>query len=588
MKLSTDFRFRLSVWTCLIVIFSLFISLENTHAQSFEEGLSLYEQGKYAESASIFTNLDSDRALLFAGKAYFGMGEYLTAKAYLGQLSPDNGEDLYQEAQYNLALSDFQLKQYNSAINRLYPFKDQQRRTQLITDGIQFYNDILDYLTINQRKAAFQQADAPQVKYDLVASAFGEVDYATAKMLYKQLEFAKIDTAGSAMQELAKMIRDSTTYSVERSYNNRAETPDGITYNIGAALPAYESDQAEFEVSRGLYFGFVLAAEEFNQRHSDKKAFIRYQNTAENADSAALGMTNFAWNYSADAVLGPLYSEPAERMAELAEQYQIPMVAPLANSDSLNLDNPYVYQANPTISSHGKRMAEYAVQELGMDTLAVLAESNSLGASSAYAFRDRAEKLGARVAYFFVDDLESKGLELTDYTKYFTRDPAKIDSLNYHQVDGIYAPFTGQAASTLAELLWVDLEAMDSPLTVLGTQVWGATEFPEDQFGNREIYFSESFYMDQKSEEVKQFNERFSSRFDAEPNRFAMIGYDAASFVLETLNRVGNPALLKNALKNQPLYEGLTGNIGFNGTHVNQQVKIFTVSKDGAQPVLEN
>lgn len=571
----------------LLTVFATFLSPQVLQGQSFEEGLNYYQQGKYSEAASVFTKLNTNKGRLFSGKSYFGMGKYLTAKTYLQEVKSTADKNIYLEAQYNLALTDFQLGQYGEALNRLYQFHDQERQTQLVTDAVQFYNDILGYLTINQRKNAFQQADEPQVKYDLIAAAFGNVNYRVAQTLYNQLQHAKIDTSGPAMQKLAKMIADSMSYAVEREYGTRPATPDGITYNIGAALPSYKTGAPEFNVSRGLYFGFVMAAEEFNQQHSDRKAFIRYQNTAANKDSAAYSMTNYAWNYNADVVLGPLFSEPAKRMAELAEQYHIPLLAPLANSDTLNTDNPYVFQANPTFSSHGKRMAEYAVKQLKMDTLAVIAEKNSLGESSAYNFRDRAEKLGARVTYFFVDDFAAKGFDLTEYTKYFTTDSAKIDSMGYHQLDGIYAPFTGQAASTLAELLLVDLEAMNSKLPVLGSQVWGNINIPEQQMGNRKIYFSESYYLDKKSQKVEQFRKRYKERFNLEPNKFAMIGYDAASFVLQTLDRVGNPALLKDALKQQPLYKGIIGDIFFGGTHVNQQIKIFNITEQGVKPVVK-
>lgn len=72
-----------------------------------------------------------------------------------------------------------------------------------------------------------------------------------------------------------------------------------------------------------------------------------------------------------------------------------------------------------------------------------------------------------------------------------------------------------------------------------------------------------------------------------EPNRFAMIGYDVATYLLETLNRIGNPELLKNALKEQPLYEGLISNISFQGTHINQEVKIFRITDKGVQATLK-
>ncbi len=576
-------KFFISIFTLLF----LSLATQQLSAQSFDEGLKLYKQGKYSQAVNIFNQINSEKAKLFSGKAYFGMGQYLTAKSYLGQVSKQASTDLYLEAQYTLALSDFQLGLFGNALNRLYRMKQQEVKTQVVTDGIQLYKDITNYLTLNQRKKAFQEAEYPQIKYDLVDASFGSVPYPVAKTLYSQLVKSKVDTTGEAMQNLSKVISDSLNYAVKMAYGNQLRAPEGITYNIGAALPTYKTDAPEFDVSQGLYFGYVLAAEEFNQQHSDKKAFIRYENTGAKMDSAGYAMTNLAWNYNADAVLGPLFSEPAQRMADLAEQYQIPMIAPLANSDTLNIDNPYVYQANPTFTSHGRRMAEYAVNKLNMDTLAVLVDSKSLGKASAYAFRDRAEKLGAKVVHFFSDNLESKGYELTDYTKYFTSDSAKIDSLgNYHHLDAVYAPFTGQPASTLAELLLVELKAMDSKVSVLGSQEWGNFEIPETQKAGRNIYFSESYYIDKKSPKVKQFKERFKRRFEMEPNRFAMIGYDAASFLLKTLDRINNSALLKDALRNQPKYEGLIGNINFGGTHINREVKIFKITGEGIQPVL--
>ncbi|WP_440998910.1 ABC transporter substrate-binding protein [Fodinibius sp. SL11] len=558
-----------------------------SHAQSIDSGIEYYQQGDFKKAIQVFNNIETPRSRLFSGKSYYSLGQYLTAKTYLNQVSKEAGNEIYIEAEYTMALVNFQLGLYGDALNQLYELQKQPVKTRTVTSGQQLYNEILGYLTLNQRKSAFQQAKTPEIKFDLVKAAIGSVPLEDARTLYSQLIQSKIDTASTAMRKLSETIADSVNYATQRRYGNPVSAPKGIVYNIGAALPSHTDSGSEFQVARGLHFGYVLAAEEFNKQHSGKKAFVRHQNTAANMDSAGHAMTNLAWNYHADVVLGPLFSDPARTMADLAEQYQIPLIAPLANSDTLNVDNPYVYQANPTFTSHGRKMAEYAVREMGMDTLAVLAEKNSLGEASAFAFRDRAEKLGAKVTHFFVDDLESKGYDLTHYTKFFTTDSAKIDSLaNYHYIDGIYAPFTGQPASTLAELLLVDLEAKGSNIPVLGSQEWGNFNIPEIQLENQPIYFSESYYIDQKSDRVGQFKKTFKQRFNSEPSRFAMIGYDVASYVLKTLERVENPAYLKNALKTQPMYQGIISNINFKGQHINQEVKIFEMSKNGIRPVL--
>lgn len=567
----------------------LFFSAPTTsYGQDFEQALGFYESERFQEAANIFQQLDIPEATLFAGKCYYSLGQYLRAKSVFDRIPEDAPEKIYLEARYTSALSYFHLKQFGAALNILHEISGIRPRTPLVNDAIQFYNDILDYLTVPQRRDAFQVAGYRQVKHDLIQSAFGKVDYQTAKiLLFEYEQTASMQNDSSSYRELRQMISDSLKYGYQIAFGNPLDAPGGVIYNIGAALPKFDNSAPEFSVSKGLYFGYILAAEEFNERNTNKKAFIRFQNTGADIDSAGYAITDLAWNYNVDVVLGPLFSEPALKMAKLAEQYQIPLLAPLANSDNLNIDNPYVFQANPTFSSHGRKVAEFAVKNLKMDTLAVLAERNSLGAASAYAFRQEAEKLGAHVAHFFVEDLAAQGYEITDYAKFFTTDSMLVDSMaTYHYLDAVYAPFTGQVAPTLIELLLVDLEAMNSKLTVLGSSEWGVTEIPEERLKDRVIYFSESYYINSKSPRVEQFKEDFSSRFGTEASRYAMIGYDSADFLLRTLEKVKNPALLKEAFKNQPLCEGLISNIRFGGSHVNQEVKIFKISDQGIQPAV--
>lgn len=587
MRLFTYHFVKSRICPTLFITFLLFVVSFTASAQNFEEGMTLYDEGQYAEAATVFDKIDTNEGRLFSGKSYFSLGHYVKAKRYLNQVGTSAPKDIYLEALYTSALSNFQLKQFSRSLEQLELFTRETVKTPQVTDGIQLYNDILKYLTLNQRREVYHATDSPKIKYDVIRTAMGKVDYPTAKLLIDQYRnLNDTDTHLQKVKELESIVSDSLNYAMEIAFGDQLRAPEGITYNIGAALPSYQPDDLEFSISQGLYFGYLLAAEEYNQQHNNKKVFLRYQNTGASIDSSQHVMTNFTWNYSIDAILGPLFSEPATGIARLAELYQVPVLAPLANSDSLNIDNPYVFQANPTFRSHGEKMADYAVNSMAMDTLAVLAERNSLGEASAYAFRDRAEKLGAKVEYFYMEDLGAQGYEISEYTKFFTTDSVEVDS-QYVQVglDAVYAPFTGQAAPTLIDLLLIDMQAMESNVTILGSQEWGATSIPEDRIENREIYFSESYYINTESDRVEQFRQNYRERFGIEANRFAMIGYDAASYLFQTIDEVENPALLKNALSRQPLYEGLISNILFDGKHVNREVKIFRLSsEDGVQP----
>lgn len=333
----------------LIGTLCLFTSLAN--AQNLQEGISFYQEGQYNQAVEIFKQLGTSEAHLYAGKSYFSLGRYVKAKTYLERISDSAPKEIKLEARYTSALADFQLKQFGQALSRLESFHEESVKTQLVTEGIRLYRDILDYLTLNQRKEVYQSSSSSRIRYDVIRTAMGKVGYSTASLLINNYrKTAGLDSSSLQLQELESMVSDSLNYAMQVAFGEELQAPQGMTYNIGAALPSYKTEDPNFATSQGLYFGYLLAAEEYNQQHNDKKVFIRYQDTGASPDSSEHLMTDFAWNYSIDAVLGPLFSEPAVKIAELAEQYQIPVLAPLANSDTLNVDNPYVYQANPTLA----------------------------------------------------------------------------------------------------------------------------------------------------------------------------------------------------------------------------------------------
>src|SRR5699024_4135834 len=109
----------------------------------------------------------------------------------------------------------------------------------------------------------------------------------------------------------------------------------------------------------------------------------------------------------------------------------------------------------------------------GYDTLAVIAERGSLGEPSAMAFLDESRKLGAEVLYYFVEDLKLQGYDINEYVQHF--DPA-YDTLTNYKIDAVYAPFTGSIAETLISSLLTNLEAMNTGITILGSEEWESVQ----------------------------------------------------------------------------------------------------------------
>lgn len=561
----------------LLLSFLLFFVLSTPfelYSQSFEDGLELYQQELYNEAVEIFKTLDDDRSILYTGKSYFSLGNYLKSNVYLNQILDSSIASIKHEAWFTSALSHLRLGNYTLSLNRLHNLIESDNRTGLRIDSHRIYTQILNFLTESERLKSFHEISNQKVRYDLIQSANRMVSYASMSAMLNAFENTILPSDTVSIHNLRDLIGIEEDYSkISFRY---PESPQGMAYHIGVALPAFEPEHPQFNVSRNLYFGMLLAAEEFNVRNPDKKVFLKFRDTQKYSVSEI--MADFAWNSPVQAIIGPLFSESAKEMAQLAELYQIPMITPLANADSINLSYNYTYQINPTFEMHGRNMARFAVNKLGLDTLAIITDRNSLGSGSAMGFRYEAERLGAHIAYYISDDFPARGFDISDYTKVFNPNRQIADSLGYIPVNGIFAPFTGQASGTLISLLLNDLEALRSDVVLLGSEEWANTTFTPWQNRNFEIYSTEAFGIAADSTTIEYFNQDFLTRFGLNPDQFARIGYDAGTYLMRSLEKAGNPYYLRQILKYEPVYNGLSFRIQFDGRHINRHVNIRALS----------
>jgi ABC-type branched-subunit amino acid transport system substrate-binding protein len=558
----------------LLFTFALLLLVHiSAFSQSLETGIEFYEEGNYERALRIFENSDAPSANLFSGKTYFALNNFIKAKHYLNKVDSTTVE-IYTEAQYTKALAEFQLKNFAASLDLLHELKSDSKNPSISRASFNFYRDLINYLTLNQRFKAFRSTNYDAVRLDLVEAGIGTLELGSARALFNTYKRSTLtDTADYSSIEA--LLADSAAYWQRYNPNRFSKAPDGLAYNIGVALPQFDIESQEYEISQHLYFGIQQAVEEFNSKNSNIKAFLTYRDTKASASNAPTVANELIWNHDVDVILGPLFSEVAVSMSKYAEQYETPMITPLANSDSLNLDLSYTFQLNPTFAVQGQKMAQYAIQKLGYDTLAVIAERGSLGEPSAVAFLDEVRKLGGEVVRYYVEDLESEGYDISKYAKNF--DP-EVDTVFNYGIDAVYAPFTGNIAETLISSLLTNLEAIGVDMTVLGSEEWEMVDMGSRNLLDTEIYYTKTFERNLGNTNIENFESVFRLRFDTDPNRFALIGYDAANVALETLKKVQNPAYLKEGLKKFNNYRGLITRVSFENSHINQEVQIKRIN----------
>lgn len=561
--------------TCFTISTALFLIIPLLAlSQDFDEAMELYENQQYEQAASIFSELNDSRSILFAGKSYFDMQQYTRANQYLSRAIQESSELAYrQEALYTLALSHFGMKSYTKSLDLLHELIVSDERGRARVDAQRFFRELLQYLTFEQRMKAIQATDYNPVARQLAESAYDiENDSNYEALVSAFLE--RIINSDERQDTAQELVRPSRLTDINTDSFTPLAPPEGLVYNLGVVLPANEEQSNDLLVPRNLYYGITMAADDFNSRFPNKKVALKFRNTHQNADSTAMAFHDVVWNGYADAVIGPLFSESAERLAGLAENYRIPMIAPLANSDEINLDYNYTFQMNPTFEVHGRMMARHAVQELGLDTLAVIGQEDALGTASARSFRQEAERLGAFISYYYEEDFSESGYDLTEFTEVFTSDVAEQDSMNYIPTQGIYAPFTGQAANTLVNLLMTDLEVLGSDMVVMGSEEWEEANLSGWQNRNFEIYYSQVFGGAADTSDIENFETDFENRFGIEADNFSKLGYDIATYILNSLDEAGNPDLLQHALRHRAPLDGLSIQIDMNGKRINQHVYI--------------
>jgi len=549
-----------------------------TSAQSIESGKNLYQNGDYERAVRVFEGINNAEAHLYLGKSYFAMADYLKAKAYLDLvLEAESDTNFLTEAKYTKALVLFQLDDFSASLDLLYEIKSTRVNNIYYSRSITFYDQVLSYLSIDQIRTVFRQTANQEILADVISGALGRVDYNKAKTLLNTFKSSMIDSSTVDLFQIEAALRDSLIYSSRYPFRKYSNAPNGMAYQIGVALPSFDVDSENYEIPQHLYFGIQLAIEEFNSNQTTKKAFLNFAQTNVDSIQSEDVLNELIWKKDVDVVIGPLFSNVAKSFADLAEVYEVPIVTPLANSDSLNLANNYMFQTNPTFAVQGKKMAQFAVNSLRLDTVAVLAEMNALGEASALAFRHEAERLGAFVQHFFLEDLRSNGYDISEYSAYLSKTDTLLPSPG---LKAIYAPFTGSAAPTLIRNLLTDLEASESDYVLLGSEEWMDTDLESIRLPETNIHYSQSFDIKYSETDVENFASNFRLRFQTEPNQFAFIGFDVAQLVLSTLDKVGNPDYLKKGLMEVSNYRGLSSEIGFQKEHVNQKVIIKSIYRE--------
>ena len=270
-----------------------------------------------------------------------------------------------------------------------------------------------------------------------------------------------------------------------------------------------------------LYFNQVNEAGGINGK---KVEVISYDNKADNAE-AVNAFTRLV-DEGITAYLGDVLT--GNTIAVVGEAYPInmPMVTPSATAAAVTYDADSdtvftnVFRTCFIDPFQGTKMAEYAANELGVKTVAVMTQNgNDYAIGLADAFKEKCAELGVQVVAeesYAEGDVDFK----SQMTNIAAKNPDAVFCPNYYEDDGLIvtqARAAGVTGTFLGGDGWAGVTAYASAADLEGT------------------YFISS-YAPASTDAVKEFEAAYGKVYDpASLNMFAATAYDAAMVICNAL-----------------------------------------------------
>lgn len=372
-----------------------------------------------------------------------------------------------------------------------------------------------------------------------------------------------------------------------------AHAASGKSVTIGINLPFTGADA---ESAKRIEYGALLAVDEANAKGGVAGYMIHVMPldggtaTAGQYDpaQAATNARKFVADPSVVAAIGPQMSGSGKAMSPILSMGDLATITP--SSTNPDITNPkYAAQYRPngkavyfrtvtTDAYQGPNMANYYYEVLKLKGVYILDDSGAYGVGLADTFEAQAKKKGLKIVGR--DRLDPKA---ADYTTSLT----KIKSLN---ADSIYYGGVGQAA---VKLIKQSYDIVPKIVKGGGDGLYGPDILSGGGFPACEGWYAtiaSPHVLD--NPKVAGWIKRYRDKFHQAPDDYAITAYDAATVILDAVQRVaasGKPVnrhTVRDAIQTGKV-ETLQGEVAFdqNGDMVNKVVSIFQIIHNPKYPV---
>ncbi len=537
-----------------------------------------------------------DQALFRIGESYLYKKDYKEAVGYLRKLLelPVPSEELVRMAKYKLGVAYHEMKRINEALVYLEDAlgsEDLEMEADIYKRLWRIYLEKKEYLSavkymvfhhnyakdeIEKRgveekikkiiEANLKERDLVELKGTFPYTFPG--DLVTLKLIKLYLQREEDTKAAKEFENFPTHYPDSTAKESLQELKKLSESK----IRIGSVVPL-TGRFAVFgeEVLKGIELAIDLA----NNSKKDEPMRLIVKDSKGDPVRATAMVEELGRNKKTMSVIGPLLSKEVKMSAAMADEYEIPLITPSATMSDASRFGRYVFRNSITEYQLGKTMAEYAMNSLGLKRFVVIYQDDQANKEAMRGFVEKITELGGEIiakGFFsqesvdFADDI--KRIKEEDQKKYgvvvtYPDEKGKSVEMYVPGFDAVYIPADYDRVGLLvSQLAFFEVRN----IKFLGNNGWNSKELLSIAGRYLEgAVFVDGFFADSPRHQVKDFVDRFRSRYQEEPSILAAQAYDAANLIVKAIREgAPNRFRIKVALQEIKDYPGVSGITSFN------------------------
>jgi len=334
------------------------------------------------------------------------------------------------------------------------------------------------------------------------------------------------------------------------------------------------------QAGRDLRDGVQLAQEEFGS-----KIDVRFEDTRSDVIWTIKATQKLVSKDNVMAIIGPVFGPATIAAAAVADCQETPLLAPTATDDMLTYIGPYIFQLNATPTIQGINVADYAVNQMGLHTFAILASTDPRTMRLATSFLEEVDRLGGNVVV-----QEAFYPETKDFSTQLGHIEQVAEQLLQAQTvrGGVETPQPHTARTIDAMLVAADPETIPLIVSQLATRrlrvrLLGGSGWHSDKVlrhGGQYVegaVFAAEYY--ENTAVCLDFIEHFTKRFGRRPTKTAAFGYDAMMLIntVYARSQARSRIAIRDHLVRISDFTGASGAISFEKGRANSKAYILQI-----------